>query len=52
VLRERLPRLDALGEDAAKARKALERWIALFEAAVEAAEPPTLEELVVKGWQK
>jgi hypothetical protein len=51
ALRSRLPRLDALGEDAAKARKTLERWIHLFEAAAGAAEAPTLEELVVKGWQ-
>jgi hypothetical protein len=52
ALRGRLPRLDALADDAAKARQALERWIALFEAAAEADEPPTLEDLVIKGWRK
>jgi hypothetical protein len=52
VLRERLPRVDALGGDAPKARQAFERWIALFEAAAEAEQPPTLEQLVIRGWGK
>jgi len=52
VLKARLSALEALGDDGAAVRESLTRWIDLFEAASQVAHPPSLEELVAKGWRK